>query len=425
MNPVSKKANRRRLRWIFLGSLGAAAIIALVVWRSHAFHHGYVNPWLIEAAGLAVLAVALHFRQPWSRWLGVCLLGAGLVASTWLFATGDLAWYWGVAMLVQAGLMWDAWQLKTELPDEPEEEAPFLSLVLLFREPIYLEAEMLAEMASRAWDAEVTAAAPEDDESATESVSEESFVAGDAPHFICTHWPGFFTINNFDEPYFEDIDEVADEVPEMRVRAAVEQHRAWASVDLVHWFGDEGEDGRRDAYRLIARLLAEIADDNCLAVIDPGASAIFAYDPETEQKLRSDDPLESLREWYYAPILAVEPDDPEMQAAVAEARRRWPDFVSAFEKRDLYDHSPFMIKAPFTDGTHTEFMWVQVTGMENQIVYGTLENTPANVSAVEEGDIVRVKVGEINDWLCTIEGDMAGAFTMKVLNDRTDSEFEE
>jgi uncharacterized protein YegJ (DUF2314 family) len=142
------------------------------------------------------------------------------------------------------------------------------------------------------------------------------------------------------------------------------------------------------------------------------------YDPETERKLRSEDPLQALHDWYYPPVLSIEADDPEMRAAVQTARDRWPDFVAAFESRneDLDGTDvPFLVKAPFTDGTQVEFMWVRVTGIENEIIYGILENTPANVSGIREGSRVRVRLENVNDWMCVVDGQPAGAFTLAVL----------
>mgnify|MGYP003329175806 CR=1 FL=1 len=48
-------------------------------------------------------------------------------------------------------------------------------------------------------------------------------------------------------------------------------------------------------------------------------------------------------------------------AAVAEATRRWPEFVAAFSARDGEGHS---VKAPITRGERTEFIWIEVDRIE-------------------------------------------------------------
>lgn len=412
------------IQWVLLAGFTSLWIAGMTLYRGQAIRGGYVNPWLIGAVLMAVVAAGLWFEQKWAKWLGIAvLLAMALNTVGGLFVRG-FAWLPAAAVGVLVWLAWDLWRVPVGWSQSDEEDEPSLSLVLLFQEPVYLEPAILAQMASRAWGAEVHVGV-EDDAEGEENVgdSEEgirSFLIGESPHFLCSHWPAFLAINNFDEPYFGDAEEIARSVGEMRVRRAIEQHRAWVSVDLLHWFGEEGDE--EQAYRMIARLLAELADDNCLAIIDTGEGRLFAYDPETEAKLRSENPLKGLRDWYYAPILTIAGDDPEMAAAVEEARRRWPEFVAAFEQRSDDEAEPYLIKAPFIDGDNTEFMWVGVTGIENDIIYGKLENSPANVKTVDEGDTVRVKVEDLNDWMCVINDTPTGAFTLKVLSERNRGE---
>jgi uncharacterized protein YegJ (DUF2314 family) len=410
------------LNWVIISLAVSALLLGQIVYKGQLLKDGFVNPWVL-GIGLTVLCAAgLWCRQRWAKWLGVALLAGLAVFLIAGLVIGGFSW---VRLFATAFCVWAVWDLsRLKMPREGEEDdEPGLSLVLLFREPVYLESAILAEMASHAWDADVEAVV-EDEEEDDEEVNAadageetKSFVAGQSPHFLCTHWPAIMAVHNLDEPYFEDVDEVAESVPELRARRAIQQHQAWLSVDLLHWF-EEGQLDQAHAYRLIGRLLAELADDNCLAVMIPAEGLVFAYDPETEVKLRSEDPQTALCEAYYAPVLTVSEDDPEMQAAVQQARKRWPEFVAAFEKRNEQEESPFLIKAPFSDNEHTEFMWVEVTGIENDVIYGVLENIPANVQTVSEGQVVRVKVADLNDWMCMIDGSPAGAFTLKVLTDR-------
>jgi len=423
MSKDEKPPRERVVQWVFLAGFASVWIAGMTVYKGEAIRGSYISPWLIGAVLMAVVATGLWFEQKWARWLGIVVLlvmalntlGGLVIRFEWLpaAAVGVLGW-----------LVWDLWRLPVGQSRSDEDDEPFLSLVLLFREPVYLEPAILAQMASDAWDAEVEVGTEDDiEEEEDEGEPDDgmgSFLVGESPHFFCSHWPAFFAIHNFDEPYFDDAEEVAQSLSEMRVRQAVEQHRAWVSVDLLNWFGEE-EGSEEQAYRLIARLLAELADDNCLAVIDPAEGRVFAYDPETEAKLRSENPLEGLRDWYFAPILTVDGDDPEMAAAVDEARRRWPEFVAAFEQRND-DDQPYLVKAPFTDGDSTEFMWVSVTGIENDVIYGKLGNSPANVRTVGEGDVVRVKLEDLNDWLCVIDDAPTGGFTLQVLSERNRDE---
>ncbi|MCH5376934.1 MAG: DUF2314 domain-containing protein, partial [Planctomycetes bacterium] len=389
-----------------------------------AFHEGFVSPWMILVALGYVLAVGLWLERPWARPLGLALLAASMLLVIVDLTISEFAWWRPVVLIGLSVCVWQFLQWRIETP--ADEERSFMSLVLLFREPVFLEPRMLAELASRAWDARVEVATEEDADEQVGAKDARSLIIGRSPQFACSHYPGLFAIQNVGQPYFDDTQAVAESVREMRVRQAIELHRAWVSVDVVQWFGDNDEKGKEQAYRMIGRLLAELADENCLAVVEPFEARVFAWDPTTEDKLRSENPLEALFEWYYPPVLAIEADDPEMQTAVDEARRRWPDFLAAFESRHEQhgtDEPPFLVKAPFTDGEHVEYMWVRVTGFENEIIYGVLENTPANVASVTEGNRVRVRLDNLNDWMCIIDGKPAGAFTLQVLarKSRSDS----
>ncbi len=113
------------------------------------------------------------------------------------------------------------------------------------------------------------------------------------------------------------------------------------------------------------------------------------------------------------PIVEVADDDPLMVQAVDDARRKWPTFVAAFEARS---GDKFSVKAPLTHDGHTEFIWIAVTALEGDRIYGTLGNDPANLGSLRFGSKVAVPVSDINDWLyLDPQGKMAGGFTVSVV----------
>lgn len=416
-------SNRAASRGAVVVLLASLLLFCWLLWHGLAFQGGYVHSWLLIAVAGCGLAIGLWKRRPWTRPLGLLLTTISILLLASLAWRSGLTWWQPVLAIVLLGGA--AWLLCHRIDSAADSDQPLFSLVLLFREAVYLEPETLADVASRAWNADVQVATEEDGDESLGREQTRSLLIGESPLFFCNHWPGLLLIHNVDAPYFDDLDAVSESVREVRARQALEQHRAWVAVDVAQWFGAEDDEGRRHAYRLIARLLAELADENCLAVVEPVEGRIFPYDPTTEEKLRSDDPLEALCDWYYPPVLGIEADDPEMQAAVNEARRRWPDFVAAFETRHDQPggvEPPFLVKAPFTDGEHVEYMWVRVTGIENQVIYGVLENMPANVQAIRVGQRVRVRLDNLNDWMCVLDGKPAGAFTLQVLakKSRTD-----
>src|SRR5258708_28860768 len=109
-----------------------------------------------------------------------------------------------------------------------------------------------------------------------------------------------------------------------------------------------------------------------------------AIDEEIREALRSDDPLQSFRETVNPPLINVKEDDPGMKAAVDEARKRWPEFVDAFVNRKK--DQLFSIKAPVTDGRHTEYIWVMVEEIDGDIINGDLGNNPVDLDFMKLGD---------------------------------------
>jgi len=173
------------------------------------------------------------------------------------------------------------------------------------------------------------------------------------------------------------------------------------------------EEPPKRMYQLIGRLIAELCDSDCLAVLEPASGAINVYDDEIREGLCEDDPARLLGNFIHAPVVTVSPADPRMRQAVAEAKKRWPEFVNAFERRSA--DQLFSIRAPFGDGKHTEFMWVGVTAIENDMIYGKLGNEPLHVRGMNAGETVKVRVGDMNDWVFTEGKAMRGGFTIEAI----------
>ena len=287
-----------------------------------------------------------------------------------------------------------------------EADRPLVSLVLLLREPRFLDAEILRRLVNRAWGVEL----PTDDPDATE------FVAGFAPTFMIQCQERNFLVHCFPTPYVAEVEETADTIKDLRLRKLFREHQGWLAVDLL--FGKKEPDDMGEVYRLIGKLLAELADTDCLALYSPATGQMIPYDDRIEERLRGPDVLNLFRELAYVPVLEVKDDDPRMAAAVEEARRRWPEYVAAFESSRPGQR--FAAKAPISDGTHTEFMWIAVTAIEGDRIFGTLENEPVEVRGVRFGSKLSIPLGDLNDWVISDERGMdgiIGGFTIKLFKD--------
>jgi uncharacterized protein YegJ (DUF2314 family) len=224
-----------------------------------------------------------------------------------------------------------------------------------------------------------------------------------------------FAVHNHAVPYFDDVEEVAGEIGELRLRNAVLGHRAWLSVDLL---SPADADLPLEAYYpAIIRLIYELADE----------SVRLVYRPETGQvNLWSDDVLETLlmpsgedrfnQVQNDVPVIRVEADDEAMAEAVSEARRRWGEFEGAFRNRGEGDS--FSIKAPVTVGGEMEFIWIDVDGIASGVVFGRLGNQPVALEGLTLGSPVEIPVSDLNDWCYAPKnGEPAGLFTLKAIEE--------
>lgn len=386
---------------------GLTLLLPVVATVSNPEH--WLNPLRgpVSASSL-VAAVALWRRKRWGKWLAGTVLLLIAVHAALPLQNG----FKTIPVVTSLGIAWCAWSaFRATLPqrDDDSDGKGLVAMVGLFRELPYLDTAIIARAASDAWGVEIDGS-QSDDDAATD------FVVGESPAFILSTGGRTFLINHFDQPYFDDVEKAAELTWEMRHQTAIREHKAWVSVDLLNTDNPrEKTTPESPIYSLLSRLLAEFVDESCLAIFCPAASQMFVADADTEAHLRSKDPIAALNGATQAPMIAISDDDPRMQAAVAEARRRWPEFAEAFAGRE--DDSSFFVKYPMPAGDGVEFIWAEVQAIENERIYAVLANEPLN-GPRKLGDRVQIPVGEVNDWnYVDPAGRMTGGFTIQVLTD--------
>ncbi len=286
-------------------------------------------------------------------------------------------------------------------------DAPMISLVALLREPMTFDATVLARTAGRAWEADLG-------DGSAEGADGSAVCAG--PVNMIRHGERMYLINCFDRPYVDDVESAAEAIGDLRIRQPFVEHRAWFSCDVLRGGGPlPTDDELRDWYQRLGKLLAAFLDENCLLIFVPQTNCAYPIDEETEQALRSDDPLTALQENLNVPLIQVPDDDPLMKEAVAKARENWPRFVTAFEAAN---GKSFSAKAPISHADTTEFIWLTVTAVEGDRIYGTLANDPVDLGPLKLGSKVTVKLAELNDW-CYVDsqGNMQGGFTIAAVGE--------
>ena len=139
-----------------------------------------------------------------------------------------------------------------------------------------------------------------------------------------------------------------------------------------------------------------------LALVFAGASASWA------QK-SAGDPT-----WRYAN------SDEAMNAAVADARRTYPQFLSAFRADSAANQANYMVKVGLpTSGEGApysiEHIWVDHLHFEGGVLVGALANEPDYLPGMTRGSRIEIETARISDWSIVRSEGMYGNFTTRVM----------
>ena len=120
------------------------------------------------------------------------------------------------------------------------------------------------------------------------------------------------------------------------------------------------------------------------------------------------------------PLIRTRENDPELAAAVAEAKRTVSKFVEAYQKKGKGD-DVFLIKKgfPATVG-QLEHIWIEVQSYDGSTFTGKVGNDPYNVPGLKKDDVVKVKPSEATDWLYVKDGKTIGGMAEQVLAKRSE-----
>jgi uncharacterized protein YegJ (DUF2314 family) len=113
-------------------------------------------------------------------------------------------------------------------------------------------------------------------------------------------------------------------------------------------------------------------------------------------------------------VVQLGADDPGLVAAAAEAKRRWPEFVAAFNEGRPGRKCAVKYAAPIKGGGD-EQIWIMVTALGSGTISGTLGNAPVEDIGLNLGDAVTIQTGDVKDWLFTDGQSMTGGFSIATL----------
>jgi uncharacterized protein YegJ (DUF2314 family) len=113
----------------------------------------------------------------------------------------------------------------------------------------------------------------------------------------------------------------------------------------------------------------------------------------------------------------IRASDQEIGAARQQAR----DAIAEFKRRlaePPASQTDISLKAAFTDGEHTEHMWLIDVETTARGFRGILVSTPVNLDHPKRGDTVEVTLEEVSDWYAIDDGWIVGGYTLRVMRSR-------
>ncbi|WP_442288058.1 YegJ family protein [Variovorax sp. M-6] len=120
-------------------------------------------------------------------------------------------------------------------------------------------------------------------------------------------------------------------------------------------------------------------------------------------------------------VVFVGTSDPEMVAAMRQARTTLPDFLKLAAAPPSGTDN-YKLKVMVIDGDKTEHFWVTPFKALPEGFAGAIANDPKIVRNVKAGQIVRFNESLISDWGYTKDGKQVGSFTVCVLFKRMPAE---
>lgn len=113
-------------------------------------------------------------------------------------------------------------------------------------------------------------------------------------------------------------------------------------------------------------------------------------------------------------VTAVDSEDADMKAAIANARSLLPHFWQTVDAPKRGERG-FALKVRITSGGEAEHFWLTPIERKDGKIFGTINNDPNKVKTVKLGQRIEVPEPDITDWLYIREGKMIGNYTLRAM----------
>ena len=124
-------------------------------------------------------------------------------------------------------------------------------------------------------------------------------------------------------------------------------------------------------------------------------------------------------------VYGVKNEDKEMNAAIAEAIRTWPEFEKVMQAGDT-SLQQFTVKMRFSyEGDNGEHMWLNDLHYKEGQLMGVLNSDPMYVESVKWGDTLKIQKDSVSDWMYIKNGKLIGGYTIRALYKKMSKEEQE
>ncbi len=297
----------------------------------------------------------------------------------------------------------DASEKSPTTEEAAEEEPEVLAFVLFLKQPRKLSKQSIVAAVTKAW------------QLTPESAGKLDLRRKDG-NYLLRHENLEVLIESKPEPWLEDQPQVIEESSDLRMKGMLRRVKGHLAISIDNQFTSDDE--RDAAVTNCLHLLAAFIDfSDTLAIYDDESGDFNYVNDEVREMLAGDDPLNSFEIEVAPPVTQINANDPAMEAAIAEARRRWPEFSKNF--RDYSDsRGPFLVKSGFGKAGEQEYMWSEVLEIRSGTISAILKNEPLHQNNLSLGDKIEIPLSTLGDWVYPDEeGAKIGAFTMGVLQE--------
>jgi hypothetical protein len=203
--------------------------------------------------------------------------------------------------------------------------------------------------------------------------------------------------------FWDEKDRAAENAPDARARATIFDHRGWFEFDCLD---NNAEDMK---YRILCRMVAELLDENVLAIHFPLQNKwVYPDAKDLKKKLRAKQPLVELK--VAKPRIPTTPkpkteEEKVIFGAIEKARARFDQFETAFTNSwgEL-----FVIKVG-DPRKPTEWHAVSITRIKGELMIGEIPPGSGKRSRW-------IKKSEVVDWsYLDVTGKVRGNFVLEAI----------